>query len=66
MSDETTRPTDDVLEQAPVEDYSGDDTQAARGAVKQPSDDTAPAADSTATEQAADATEPPAAPSRDG
>jgi hypothetical protein len=36
MSDETTTPTDDALEHAPVEDYGGDDT--ARGTVYQPGD----------------------------
>lgn len=67
MNDETTHRIDDVLEHAPVEDYSGDDTQAASDPVRQPSDDDTPATDSTATtDQAADATEPPAPPSRDG
>ena len=39
MSDERTDALDDMLEHAPVEDYSGDDTADAAGTVMQPSDD---------------------------
>jgi hypothetical protein len=62
MSDDRTDAIDDVLEHAPVEDYSGDDTTDAHGRIQQPSDDESVAADDPAT----DTTEPPATPSRDG
>jgi hypothetical protein len=66
MSDETTQPTDDVLEHAPVEDYSGDDTTDAHGRIQQPSDAEYAAADWQATAADTAATDPAPDASRDG
>jgi hypothetical protein len=62
MSDDRTDAIDDVLEHAPVEDYSGDDTTDAHGRIQQPSD----AEYAAATDQTTDTAEPPAPASRDG
>jgi hypothetical protein len=67
MSDKTTQPTDDdVLEHAPVEDYSGDDTADAHGRIQQPSDAEYAAADWQATADDTADTAPAPDSSRDG